>query len=241
MYIECLFLLNFFLDFLILMTTSTILKRKVKIFNLIIGSFLGSFSILLLFININIIQGIILKIYLSIIMNLFTFYYKDLKYTAYNIITFYVVSITLGGFLYLIKINFNYSSSPILFIITPIILFFYIKQMKIFKVKQNKYVDVLIYIDKKVLSLTGFIDSGNSLKHKGNLVIITNLKNNFSKNIVYIPYKTINGTSLLECIKIKKIIINNIIFDKVYLGFSDNINIEGVEVLLHKEMEEINC
>lgn len=240
MYIESLFFLNFFLDFLILMTTSILLKRNVKVINLIIGAFIGSLSIIILFLNINIYQGIILKIYLSIIMNLFTFYYKNIKYTARNIITFYFVSISIGGFLYLLKLNFNYNLLLII-IMFPFITFIYLKQMKIFKTKVNKYTNISIYIENKILNLTGFIDSGNSLKYKNNLVIITNLKNNFKKNIVYIPYKTISGTSLLECIKVDKVMINNIIFDKVYLGFSDNMFIEGADVLLNKEMEEFIC
>ena len=239
MYIEILFLFNLFLDFLILMTINVLLKRKAKVFNLLLGAFIGSLSIIILFLNINSIQGIILKIYLSILMNLFTFYYKNLKYTVYNIITFYIVSISLGGFLYFFKLYFNYSSFLFLFIISPIIIYIYLKQMKLFKNRENKYYDVLIYLENNVLSLTGYLDSGNSLKHKNNLVIITNLKNTFNKHTILIPCKTINGTSLIECIKTKKVIVNSLVFDKVLLGFSDNMNIEGAEVLLNKEMEEI--
>ena len=237
MYIEVLLFFNFFLDFLILMTTSILLKRKTKIFNLIIGAFIGSLSIIILFLNINSLQLIILKIYLSILMNLFTFYYKNFKYTIYNILVFYLVSISVGGFLYLFKINFGYNSLLILFILCPFIIYIYIKQMKMFENRKNKYYDVLIYIDNKTLSLTGYLDSGNSLKHKNNLVIITNLENTFSKKTILVPYSSITGTSLLECIKVKKVVVGNTVFDKVLLGFSTNMNIEGAEVLLHKEME----
>ena len=241
MYIEILFLFNFFLDFLILMTTSILLKRNAKIFNLLVGAFIGSLSIIILFLNINSIQLLILKVYLSILMNLFTFYYKSIRYTVYNIVVFYFVSISIGGFLYFLKLYFDYKSLLFLFIICPFIIYIYIKQMKLFTNRQNKYYDVLLYIGSKCISLTGYLDSGNTLKHKGNLVIITNLKNNFSKKTILVPYKTISGTSLLECIKIKKVIINTQVFDKVLLGFSDNMNIEGAEVLLNKEMEDIIC
>ena len=241
MYIESLFFFNFFLDFLLLMTTSILLKRNAKLFNLILGAFIGSLSIIILFLNINSIQLLILKVYLSILMNLFTFYYKNFKYTIYNILVFYFVSISVGGFLYLFKLNFDYKSLFILFIICPFIIYIYIKQMKMFKTKKNKYYDVLIYLDNRVLSLTGYLDSGNSLKHKNNMVIITNLPNTFNEKTIFIPYKTISGTSLLECIKVKKVIVEGHIFDKVYLGFSDNMNIEGADVLLNKEMEGTNC
>ena len=110
-----------------------------------------------------------------------------------------------------------------------------------FENRKNKYYDVLIYIGNKTLSLTGYLDSGNSLKHKNNIVIITNLENIFSNKVILVPYTTISGTSLLECIKVKKVIVNNTVFDKVLLGFSTNMNIEGAEVLLNKEMEGHNC
>ena len=113
--------------------------------------------------------------------------------------------------------------------------------MKMLENRKNKYYDVLIYIGNKTLSLTGYLDSGNSLRHKNNMVIITNLKNTFSKKVILVPYTTISGTALLECIKVKKVIVNNTVFDKVLLGFSTNMNIEGAEVLLNKEMEGHNC
>ena len=241
MYIELLFIFNFFLDFLLLMTTNILLKRKAKIFNLIIGAFIGSLSIIILFLNINTLQLLILKIYLSILMNLFTFYYKNFKYTIYNILVFYLVSISIGGFLYLFKLNFDYNSLFILFILCPIVIYIYIRQMKLFENRKNKYYDVLVYIGNKPLSLTGYLDSGNNLKHKNNLVIITNLENNFSGKTILVPYTTINGTSLLECIKVKKVIVDGTVFDKVLLGFSNNMNIEGAEVLLNKEMEGHSC
>ncbi len=241
MYIEVLFFFNFFLDFLLLMTTSILLKRRTKIFNLIIGAFIGSLSIIILFLNINSMQLLILKIYLSILMNLFTFYYKNFKYTIYNVLVFYLVSISVGGFLYLLKINFDYNSLLVLFILCPIIIYIYIKQMKMFENRKNKYYAVLIYIGNKTLSLTGYLDSGNTLMHKNNLVIITNLENTFSKKTILVPYTTINGTALLECIKVKKIKVGDTVFDKVLLGFSNNMNIEGAEVLLNKEMEGHAC
>lgn len=223
------------------MATSILLKRNVKIFNLLIGAFIGSLSIIILFLKINTIQLLILKIYLSIIMNLFTFYYKNFRYTIYNILVFYFVSISIGGFLYLFKITFDYKSLLFLFIICPFIIYIYIKQMKVFKTRENKYYDVLIYIENQTLSLTGFLDSGNSLKHKNYMVIITNVKNIFKEKTILIPYKTISGFALLECVKTKKVIVSGHVFDKVYLGFSDNMNIEGAQVLLNKEMEGIKC
>ena len=157
-YIDVLLFLNFAFDFLLLLTTSVVLKRNAKMFNLFVGAFIGSFSILVLFLNVNSVQLFLIKIYLSILMCLFAFHYKNLKYLLVNVGIFYLVSILLGGFLYLLNIEFSYRHDGlifynnglsinvvILFIICPIILYIYIKQAKYFSKKvKNFYLELLL-------------------------------------------------------------------------------------------------
>lgn len=251
-YIDGVLFLNFAFDFILLLTTSIVLKRNTKIFNLVLGAFIGSLSTLILFINVNSIQLFIIKIYLSILMNLFSFYYKDIKYTLTNITTFYIVSILLGGFLYMLNIEFSYKHEGIifynnglsinviiLFIISPIILYIYVKQSKMFQKKIKNYHKVNIKIGKKELSLNGFLDTGNTLTYKGKPVIITNIKNTFRKKKIFVPYAVINGAGLLECIETQIYIPDMGTYD-VLLGFSDNLNISGVDVLLNGKMEGNN-
>ncbi len=248
-YVDGVLFLNFAFDFLLLLTTSVVLKRNVKIFNIVIGAFIGSLSTLVLFFNINSLQLFIVKVYLSILMILFTFNYKDLKYTLTNIGIFYVVSILLGGFLYLLNIEFSYKHEGlvfyhnglsinviILFIIAPIILYIYIRQSRFFTKKVKNYHQVTLIIGKKTLNLNGYLDTGNTLSHKGKPVILTNLKNTFRKKKFLVPYTVIGGTGLLECIEAKAIVNDLGTFD-VLLGFSENMNISGVEVLLNSQME----
>ncbi|MCI9084307.1 MAG: hypothetical protein HFH46_01650 [Bacilli bacterium] len=251
-YIDGVLFLNFAFDFILLLTTSIVLKRNTKIFNLVLGAFIGSLSTLILFINVNSIQLFIIKIYLSILMNLFAFYYKDIKYTLTNITTFYIVSILLGGFLYMLNIEFSYKHEGIifynnglsinviiLFIISPIILYIYVKQSKMFQKKIKNYHKVNIKIGKKELNLNGFLDTGNTLTYKGKPVIITNIKNTFRKKKIFVPYAVINGAGLLECIETQIYIPDMGTYD-VLLGFSDNLNISGVDVLLNGKMEGNN-
>ena len=107
-YVDGLLFLNFFFDFLLLLSVSIILKRNVSIFRVIIGAFIGSLTILILFFKITSFELFLIKVYLSIIMCLVSFGYKDLKYTLKNILFLYLVSIILGGFLYMINIEFGY-------------------------------------------------------------------------------------------------------------------------------------
>ena len=47
-YIDGLLFLNFYLDFLLLLTVVILLKRNVKMFRIIFGAFIGSLTILVL-------------------------------------------------------------------------------------------------------------------------------------------------------------------------------------------------
>jgi len=252
-YIDGVLFLNFAFDFLLLLTTSVVLKRNVKLFNIILGAFIGSLSTLVLFFNINSLQLFIIKVYLSILMVLFTFYYKDLKYTIINLGTFYIVSILLGGFLYLLNIEFSYKHEGLifynnglsinvvfLFIIAPIILYIYVRQSKLFQKKIKNYHKVNLKIGKRELHLNGYLDTGNTLSYKGKPVIITNIPNTFRKKKILVPYIVIDGTGIIECIEAKIEILDMGNFE-VLLGFSENLNISGVDVLLNGKMEDMKC
>ena len=251
-YIDGLLLLNFFFDFLLLVSTSTILKRNVSFFRLMLGAFFGSLSILVLFFDINSLELFIIKIYLGFLMCIVSFGYKNIKYFLITFSTFYMVSIVLGGFLYFLNLEFSYKHKGLIFlnkgpsinliflcIISPIILYIYIKQTKMYKYRVKNMYKVNIYIGRKVLNLEGYLDTGNTLKYKNRMVIITNIKNIYNDKKSYVMINTVSGVGLLECILVKKVEVLGIgIFEDVYLGFSHDMNIGGVRVLLNGNMEE---
>ena len=250
-YIDGLLFLNFYLDFLLLLTVVIILKRNVKIFRVILGAFIGGLTILVLFFKIESLELFFIKIYLSFIMCITCFGYNNLKNFLANIGLFYIVSILLGGFLYFINDSFGYMHEGLIFfnngfslnifvliILSPVILFLYIKQMKFFKVKASYFYKVNLYIGKKVLNLNGYLDSGNVLCFKNRFVILTNIDNNFRNKKIYIPYIVIGGSGLLECIKVRKVeVIGLGVFENVYLGFSKDFKVGGADLLLNGLMK----
>ena len=233
-YVDLVLLLNFFYDFLLLLTTSVILKRNAKIFRVILGAFIGSLSIIVLFFKFNFIQIFLIKIYLSIIMCLITFDYKDFKYLMNNILTFYFASILLGGFLYLLTIETNIKTI-FLFILSPIILYIYVRQAKNLKNQIKNYYKVDLYLNNQIIALTGYLDTGNNLSYNGKPVILINRKIKTNKKKVLVPYISLGTTSILECISAKVYVYDLGKFD-VLMGYS-NINISGVDILLNNEME----
>lgn len=240
-YIDLLFIINFIIDYLLLITNGIILKRKINKKRLLISSLVGEISILFLIFNINYILLLISKILLAILMNIISYEYQDLKYTFINTIYFYMLSIILGGFLYFLKLNnINYFISLLLI---PVIIYIYYYQSK----KNNnysKYYNVLICLNNnKKINCTGFLDTGNNLIDPISNKPIILIDKRLTKGVIqirtpiYVPYNVLNNHGLLKCFKPKYIIINNNKIDKVLIGLIDNkINIDGVDCILNERI-----
>lgn len=245
-YIDLVCIINFIYDFLILLTVSFILKRNRKIYYYILSSLIGVLSIFLLFLKINNIVLFLLKILISVIMVIVAFGYKSIKYTISNIIYFYMTSIVLAGFLYLIKgnssnFNLNYI---VLLIIGPIILFIYYKSNKKLKNTYSDYYKIKIVFDNIEYNLVSFYDNGNNLKDpisRKSIIIVENSRLEKIYNIrspVYVPVITVKGTHLMKCFKPSYIILNDKKIYNYLIGESSIKFSDGVECLLNKSLKE---
>ena len=254
-YLDLVMILNFFIDFVLLLTVSIVLKRKVNIKRIILGAFVGGISILFLFFNINSFLLFIFKLIISILMVIITFKYENIKYTLINILYLYITSIILGGFLYLLNIEFSYKHVGIIFInnglsinfiiliiISPVILYIYIRQNKLLKYTYSNYYDVELIKGKKNYKYIGYMDSGNvlvdSLTNK-KVILIDKRKILFNiKEFRLIPYMGVNGMNMIKVVKIDKLIFNNKEYDNVLLGIMDNISLDGVDIILNRKLLE---
>ena len=245
-YIDLVCIINFIYDFLILLTVSFTLKRNRKIYYYILSSLIGVLSIFLLFLKINNIVLFLLKILISVIMVIVAFGYKSIKYTISNIIYFYITSIILAGFLYLIKgnnsnFNLNYI---VLLIIGPIILFIYYKSNKKLKNTYSDYYKIKIVFDNIEYNLVSFYDNGNNLKDpisRKSIIIVENNRLEKIYNIrspVYVPVITVKGTHLMKCFKPSYIILNDKKIYNYLIGESSIKFSDGVECLLNKSLKE---
>lgn len=248
-YIDLVLLLNFVFDFLLLISVSILLKRNVLIIRIILGALVGSLSILFLFIKLTSLQLFLLKILISILMVIITFKYNNLKYTLRNLGYLYMMSVVLGGFLYLLNLEFSYKQIGMVFyhnglsinfifliIFSPIILYIYIKQGIKLKHNYNNYYKVIIYLEKETIKCIGYLDSGNNLKRFNRPVVLLNkkeIKHNY--NYIFIPYQSSSQISVLKCIK--GIIEINNKKQKILVGIMENeISIDGVGCLLNNKL-----
>ena len=239
-YVDLVCLLNIILDFILLMSVSVILTRNIKINRILLGSLIGGLSTLMLFINISSLMSFVLKIILGLIMVLITFGYHSLKYTFNNLFYLYTLSFSVGGVMYLLmdKGYYNYLVLIIGFII---VLFLYIKQIKHYQDTYANYYQVEIVIKDKNYLVTGYLDTGNKLydtfKHRPVIILDKKIKYNIN-DIIYVPYLSLNHNSVLKCLKVDKIIINNHVFNNYLVGLSNKkINIDGINCILHSKMK----
>lgn len=255
-YVDLIILLNFFLDFLLLLSVSLILRRNTKIYKLLIGAFLGGISVLSLFIKMSSFELFILKVLVSIIMVMVSFDFKNFKYFISNMVYLYLLSIVLGGFLYLINNELSYKNTGLVFFnngfsinlfivifLSPIIIFLYVKQARYQKEELSNYYEVdITFLNGITKHLTGFLDTGNNLydpyKKRPIIIINKSILKEYNPNIILVPCVTVKDEAMLKCFKIRKIIINGKkIKDECLVGISDNnFEIDGVDLLLHKKI-----
>lgn len=258
-YVDLIFLLNFYLDFLLLMTTSITLKRSVSLKRILLGTFIGSTSILFLFWSINNILLFFFKLIIAILMVILTFSYKDLKYTLNNLGYFYMISVILGGFLYYLNLEFSYTHIGLIFInkgisinaiflilISPVILYIYYRQAKQFKSNYNLIYEIEIGLkNKEKLNLKGFLDTGNKLMdpitNKPIILIQKGIVDEEKEKIYFVPFHSLNNNNLLKCFKPEYIEIENKKYKNYLIGISDKkFHLDGVECILNnKLMEEL--
>lgn len=241
MYIDLFFIFNVIMDYIIIMSTNILLKRRTNHIRMILSSLIGGISSLVLFTSLN---KIVIEIVSIVIMVLISFGYKGIRYLINNILYMYILSTLLGGIIYLFNIkvsNSMFLTYLIIIVISIEIMILYIKENKKMRSIYNNYYKVDIYFkDRKKLSLIGFVDTGNNLydPYKKRPVIIVHNKYIKEDKYILVPYHTINGNGLLKCIKPDIIFIDGIGYKgNVLIGFSDSFNFgDGVDVILHKDI-----
>lgn len=240
-YIDLFFLFNAIMDIIIITSVSILLKRNTTYKRILISSLLGGISSLMLFTSIN---RLLLELITIILMVTIAFKYKNIRYFLTNILYTYILSILLGGLIYLFnsKVTLNiYLNYLVIIILSIEVMTLYIKESKKIKNTYNNYYKVDIYFkDKEKISLIGFLDTGNNLydPYKKRPIILVDKKYQKEDKFILVPYHTINGEGLLKCIKPEKVYIEKIGYKtNLLVAFSSSPStINGVEVLLHKDL-----
>ena len=226
-YLDLIFLENIFMNFIIIYATGLILKRKIKIFKILLGGIIGAIYAIIYYIsNLEIYSSIILKILLSIVIVYISFENKTKSEFLKAILIFYLTSFTFGG----VSFGLLYFISPqnILFQDGTLIGIYPLKIILIggaigfliimtsFKTVKKKIdkndmkCEIGIKINNKETKINAIVDTGNFLIEpitKKPVVIVESekLKNIFSEDILDNLESIINGDIKIEKQYISKI------------------------------------
>lgn len=241
-YVDFIIFINFVYDFMILASVSILLKRNTSTKKILIGCLIGSSTLCSLFISLSSTTLFLLKLITSLAMVVFTF---GGYHVIENIFYFYIITIIIGGFQYMFSGNEYQINLIMMLCLSPIIIGLYIYSQWRYKKSIHTRYDVIIIDGKRAYTLTGYMDTGNTLKDpitKYPILLVSNSISFYSDKVYYVPYRVVNNDAILKCIKVDKVLVANKEV-KVLLGLVDN-NIfkAGIDIILNECIrEEITC
>ena len=184
-YADVVWLLNACIDFLLLLLTATVLKKKIKRWRLVLGAFIGSTIVIFAFTPFaSMMTHPIMKLLYSLLIVYTAFGFTTFRNYAQTVFTFYFVTFMVGGGLIgthfflqtnemvngLVQSQSISYGDPIswLFVIFgfPVIYYFSkkrIESVEVTKIHYDQIVKVKIQLAEEELELAGLIDSGNQL------------------------------------------------------------------------------
>ncbi|MBS4172434.1 sigma-E processing peptidase SpoIIGA [Bacillus sp. FJAT-49736] len=182
-YMDIVWLLNLMVDSTLLWLTAIILKRRVRIWRIVIGGFIGSILIILSITPIAPYAGSpFVKLGFSVLMVFSVFGFKRFKYYFSNLLTFYFVTFLTGGILigthYFLNFNMQLNLASIrgfgdpiswLFVVFGLPVAWYFEKQRVSNfemtnIQFDQLVKVEIHINGLHISMNGLVDSGNQLQ-----------------------------------------------------------------------------
>lgn len=238
LYIDLIIIINIIYDAIILSSVSILLRVRFKYYRFLLSLIVGLISLIFLIIKINNILLFIFKILISLIMNLICFGKNKL---IYNTFYFNIISIILGGSIYLFIGTNIFNNLYIYLIISPLVLIIYIITNIKHKTNLKLYDDVIIIDKNDTYNLKGYYDTGNTLIDNILKLPVIFVKDNikFNSNKKYlVPFYTLENNSLIECIKVDKVIIGGKKVDCL-ISSTNNIFDKNIDVILNEIIREM--
>lgn len=249
-YIDLLFLENFFLDYFILYMTAKINNIKFHPLKGIGGSLIGAFYVCLIYIeDFSFLKSIFAHVFIASSMVFTSFKIKSFKEFFKFIITYISLNFILAGGIYF-ALNFT-NNRVISAIITGVILLIFMGKGFFMLIKHNALKkdltrDTLLFYNGKVVLLKAYADTGNFLTDpvsKKSVVIISKSKikeitdtENISKlkNLRLIPCRTVSDKfELLYGFKPDKFIYDGKETDAVIAISKEEFIADGYDAILN--------
>lgn len=242
-YVDVLFVLNFFFTYLLLLLTKLFNRKGAKVWRLLGASAFGGIYALVIFApKLNFLITFAGKFAVSLIIVLIAFGFNGIKQFLKNLAIFYFSNLVLLGVvagLWLIAkpqgvavkndiIYFDISAEVLL--VSG--LFAYVAALLIVKIhnssiSKNEIYSLTVYHQGKTVHMYAFADSGNKLREPFSnypVIIADKDKIPFETNRI-IPYSTVGGEGSLNAFKPDRVTVafgkNKITTDRIYIAKSD--------------------
>ncbi len=254
LYIDVLFLVNLFFDFLLLLTVRNIMKYPVSWGHVFLGGITGAaFTCLVIASSLDgLVKLILCHVIVNMIMIKVGLKIKHVGELIKAVIVLYVVSILYGGILELFH---PYLHTEIIYFIIAILCAVFIRNMwKIFlkeKRTQNTKCAVVLQEGKTQIKVTALIDTGNTLTDpiSGEPVSIIEKElakkmwkdKEQDKGIRYIPFCTIESKGMMPIFRIEKMQVvgkEEILIQHPIVGVCEGVisEVEEYQIILNPDI-----
>ncbi len=245
-YVDVLFIVNFFITFFLLLVTAKLSKRDDKLGRCVLASFIGGlYSLVILWQNLNFAASFIGKLAAACIIVITAFKFKTFKsYIKEVVIFFFVNFIFVGvmvGFWLIFKpkgiiinnstVYFNVSARALLisafiaYILSALIIRIYNG-----KTAAKELYSVTVFKNERRIRFFAFADSGNNLKEPFSDYPVIIAQNELFDGIDcrrLVPFNTIGGEGVLFAFKPDRVEISsstgNATVENVYIALSDKV------------------
>ncbi len=226
-YVDVLFVLNFFITYLLLMLTKGLTKSVCKTPRILAGAFIGGLYSLVIFIpSLSALMSVFGRLLISFLIVLISFGFKRLGIYLKAVICFYFSNLIFLGIILALWLTLKpngivinndviYFDIParILLVLALISYIISIAVIKLYNhtISKKEIYSLTIVKNGKESHFYAFADSGNRLVEpfSGYPVIIADENKLCVNTERIIPYNTVGGEGMLKAFKPDKIIISN--------------------------------
>lgn len=245
-YIDVLFVVNFFITFLLLLVTAKFCKRDEKLWRSVLASFVGgAYSLVILIDDLNFLISVLGKLFAACLIVLIAFKFRNIKIYIKEVAIFFFVNLLFLGIIVGLWFIFKpkgvaINNSVVYFDVSAKLLLIsallaYIISVAIIRIYNNKIgkkelYQITVYKGNEMAKFFAFADSGNNLKEPfSDLPVIVADKSLF-ENIEcprIIPFSSIGGEGVLCAFKPDKVEISSSFgeceINEVYIALSDKV------------------
>ncbi len=259
-YVDVLFVVNFFITYLLLLLTKLLVKENAKTARLMLGAFIGgAYSLVILLDELHFLITALGKILISAVIVLAVFGFKRALIFLRNLGVFYFSNMILLGVILAVWLIFRpdgiaihndvvYFDIPARTLLVSALAAYLIAvaAVKIYNrtIGKNEIYSLTVFKDGKEVHMYAFADTGNKLKEPFSdypVIVVDSSKISFDAERI-IPFHSVGGEGTLKAFKPDKVIISSgkksVETDRVYIAAS-SVESKDFSAILNPEIINI--